>query len=42
MRIIQFIGELVLITLVKITIMVLAGYGAYITNIINDMGNVLR
>ncbi len=37
MKIIKFIGVLVLITLVIITIMVLAGYGAYITNITNDI-----
>lgn len=40
MRIIKFIGVLVLITLVIITIMVLAGYGAYITNITTGFGQL--
>lgn len=42
MRIIKFIGVIILVALVMITIMGLAGYGAYLSNITLNMGNVLE
>jgi len=40
MKIIKFIGGLMLVVLVTITILCLAGYGAYLSNINSGFGQL--